>query len=84
MISTATAAANARIAGAVSTATNQITKVTIASDTTTGTKIALIRSASAWIGARDALGVAHQSDDARQAPSRPPASSPGSGGRRCR
>ena len=33
---------------------------------TTGTKTALMRSASRWIGARDALGLAHQADDPRQ------------------
>jgi len=53
MMSTDTAAANPRTAGAVSAATNQITNVAIAIEITIGTKIPLILSASAWIGARE-------------------------------
>ena len=51
MISTATAAAKARTAEP--SATYQTTKVAMASDSTTGTKMPLTRSASRWIGARD-------------------------------
>ncbi len=53
MISTATAAAKARTAGAASAATNQITNVAMASEITTGTKTPLMRSASFWMGARE-------------------------------
>ena len=53
MTSTATAAAMARTAGAASAATNQTTNVTMEIESTTGTKIPLMRSASFWIGARD-------------------------------
>ncbi len=53
MISTATAAAKARTAEPESAATYQTTKVAMASDSTTGTKMPLTRSASRWIGARD-------------------------------
>ncbi len=52
MISTATAAAKPRTTGAASAATYQTAKVAMAMDMTTGTKMALIRSASLWIGAR--------------------------------
>ena len=56
MISTATAAAKARTAGAwhpATAATNQTTNVAMAIEITTGTKTPLIRSASRWIGARE-------------------------------
>ena len=53
MMSTATAAAKARTAGAWSAATNQTTKVAMAIESTTGTKTALTRSARRWIGARE-------------------------------
>jgi hypothetical protein len=45
MIRTATAAANARTAGAVSTMTYQVANVAIAIEITTGTKMPLTRSA---------------------------------------
>ncbi len=51
MISTATAAAKARTAEP--SATYQVTKVAMASEITTGTKMPLTRSASRWMGARE-------------------------------
>ena len=53
MISTATAAAKARTPWPCSAARNQTTNVTTAIISTVGTKMALIRSASPWIGARE-------------------------------
>ena len=53
MMSTATAAAKARTAGAVSASTNQAANVAIAIEMTTGTKMPEIWSASRWIGARE-------------------------------
>jgi hypothetical protein len=53
MMSTATAAANARITSDAGLATNQTTSVATAMDSTTGTNTALTRSASRWIGARE-------------------------------